>query len=398
MRSVAILAVVGVCVASRVAWATSDSCVICHSDVKTEYETSVHAATISCAACHGGDATVPKLEAHDTAKGYRGKIARADVPAVCASCHADPERMRDSGLPVDQFALYQNSEHGTRLKGGDTRVAVCTDCHGVHRIVSHTEPTSPVAPRNIAATCGRCHSDAQLMGAYKLPADQEAKYRDSVHGRALYLDDHPLAPTCATCHGAHGAREDVSTACGRCHSRTRDYFDDGPHAAAVTQGKMTECASCHGYHELPVPDRTLFETACPTCHAPDSPPALTARKLAAVLTQAEESLEAAEDDVATLERTMPTAARRRSRLDQARSYYLEALPVQHALNVERVEDLARSARSISDEARSAMHEAQQEYRLRHLWLAGIWGYVLAAGGVAYLYRRERLAQRRSPEP
>ncbi len=397
MRPVAILAVVGLCLTARAASAATESCVICHSDAKTEYESSVHAGTIGCTGCHGGDGNVSRLDAHDTGKGYRGKIARADVPALCASCHADPERMRNSGLPVDQFALYQNSEHGTRLRGGDTRVAVCTDCHGTHHIVSRAEPTSPVARQNVAATCGRCHSDAQLMSTYKLRADQEAQFRDSVHGRALYVDDHPSAPTCATCHGAHDTREDVATACGRCHSRTRDYFDDGPHAAAVTQGKMTECTACHGYHELPPPTRALFDTACPTCHAADSAPALTARKLATVLTQAEESIDIAAQDVADLERTMPTVARRRSRLEQARSYYLEALPVQHSLNLARVEDLTRSARSISDEARSAMHEAQQEYRLRYLWLAGIWFFVFAAAATAYLYRRERLAQRRPPE-
>ena len=50
MRVVTVLAVLGVCVASRIAWATNDTCVICHSDVKTEYEAGVHAATISCTA------------------------------------------------------------------------------------------------------------------------------------------------------------------------------------------------------------------------------------------------------------------------------------------------------------------------------------------------------------
>jgi hypothetical protein len=50
------------------------------------------------------------------------------------------------------------------------------------------------------------------------------------------------------------------------------------------------------------------------------------------------------------------------------------------------------------EMRSGIHAAQEEYQLRYLWLAGIWFYVLAASGVAYLFRRERVAQRRRSAP
>ena len=109
------------------------------------------------------------------------------------------------GIPTDQYARYQTSEHGIRLAKGDDRVAVCTDCHGVHRILAPTEPTSPVAPANIPATCGHCHSNKALMDEYKLPSNQEAQYRSSVHGIALFVEERRDAPTCATCHGVHGA-------------------------------------------------------------------------------------------------------------------------------------------------------------------------------------------------
>ena len=185
--------------------AAEEACRTCHPDVKIEYEASVHAAEFSCTVCHGGDATLLSLDAHAVQKGYIGKPNRAAIPALCANCHADPNRMKAFGLPTDQYAQYQTSQHGLQLAKGDTRVAVCTDCHGVHRILSRTEPNSPISARNIPDTCGRCHADQQLMAAYNLPADQVDRFRRSVHGTALYVDEHPLAPTCATCHGTHGA-------------------------------------------------------------------------------------------------------------------------------------------------------------------------------------------------
>jgi hypothetical protein len=210
----------------------------------------------------------------------------------------------------------------------------------------------------------------------------------------LFVDQHPLAPTCATCHGSHGAADaqNITAACGHCHSRTLEYFDESPHLKAVREGKMSECISCHGYHDTPPPSLALFDTACPTCHAAGSPGLATAQKLKTVLTQAQQTLETANTELAQVEHLAPTAIRFRPRLQQARAHYLEALPVQHALNVERVDDLARSARSISDDVRGAIHGIEQDRRLNLLWLGLVWMYVLFAVGVAYLYRRERKEQ------
>jgi hypothetical protein len=371
-----------------------ESCLTCHPDVKTDFAQSIHAKDFSCTGCHGGDPIAVSLEAHAPAKGYIGKPSRKDIPSLCASCHADANHMRPFGLPTDQYAQYQKSQHGILLAQGDTHVAVCTDCHGTHRIMARGDPSSPVFPRNIPATCGRCHADSQLMATYNLPSDQLEKFRASVHGVALFVDQHPLAPTCATCHGSHGAADaqNITAACGHCHSRTLEYFDESPHLKAVREGKMSECISCHGYHDTPPPSLALFDTACPTCHAAGSSGLATAQKLKTVLTQAQQTLETASTELAQVEHLAPTAIRFRPRLQQARAHYLEALPVQHALNVERVDDLTRSARSISDDVRGAIHGIEQDRRLNLLWLGLVWMYVLFAVGVAYLYRRERKEQ------
>jgi len=141
-----------------------EACTICHPNVKTEYRESIHAKEVGCTACHGGDAAAEEVEAaHAVAKGYIGKPARKDIPALCATCHADPNRMKAFSLQTDQYAQYQTSRHGILLAQGDTRAAICTDCHGTHRILTAQEPTSPTARRNIPATCGHCHSDKTLM-------------------------------------------------------------------------------------------------------------------------------------------------------------------------------------------------------------------------------------------
>ncbi len=376
---------------------SEESCGTCHPEVRTEYHDSIHAKEFGCTACHGGDPTLTTLDAHSLAKGYIGKPKRTDIPALCAGCHADPTKMKPYGLSTDQYAQYKTSEHGQRLAQGDTQVAVCTDCHGSHRILPPEEPTSPVYRLNIPATCGHCHSNKTLMASYKLPADQEQKFRNSVHGVALFVDEHRSAPTCATCHGAHGAVApqvgSIGKVCGHCHVRTREYFDQGPHRKAADEGKMSECVSCHGYHDIATPDRQLFDTACGTCHAADSAAFATATKVKTLLSRAKEALDTAQADMSRTEEQFPTVVRYRPRLQQARSYYLEALPVQHSLALDRVDDLTRSARSTAEEVQSAVHGVGQEQQVHYLVLALALMFILFVVGVAYLYRKERQRDR-----
>jgi len=304
--------------------------------------------------------------------------------------------MKPFNLPTDQYAQYQTSGHGLHLAQGDSRVAVCTDCHGTHGIRSVREPTSPVNRRNVPATCGRCHADQTLMAQYNLRADQLEKFRGSVHGYALYVDEHPSAPTCATCHGAHGAVApqigSTRTVCGHCHARTREYFTESPHQN-VGNGALSECVNCHGDHDVSQPDHTLFDTACQRCHAPDSSAVATGQKLKTLLSRAQESLDAATAEMADAAALFPTVTRFRPRLLQARAHLLEALTLQHSLAVDRVDDLTRSTRSIAEDVRASIHGVQQESRLRYLVLGLGWVFILFTAAVAYLYKRECQRQR-----
>ena len=65
---------------------------------------------------------------------------------------------------------------------------------------------------------------------------------------------------------------------------------------------------------------------------------------------------------------------------------MEALPVQHSLDVQKVEDLSRGARTIAEDVRSTVHGVAYSTRLRYLELAVAWTFLLFAAAVAYLYR------------
>jgi len=268
-----------------------NTCVNCHlndvDDDNTEmtehYLKGIHARRgISCADCHGGD---PKAEDQDDAMdedaGFVGAPERADIPAFCAKCHADPNYIRgfNPNLPTDQFAKYKISGHGKRLfKSRDPKVAVCTSCHGVHGILPPDDPNSPVYIQNIPKTCSHCHSDAKYMSGRHIPTDQFDKYKKSVHGIALLEKGDRGAPACTGCHGSHDARRPapsgVANTCAQCHNFIREMFVASPHKIAFDEEDISECEVCHGNHDIQkVFDGMLADSdksVCSECHDSDS--------------------------------------------------------------------------------------------------------------------------------
>jgi hypothetical protein len=190
----------------------------------------------------------------------------------------------------------------------------------------------------------------------------------------------------------------VSTVCGHCHQLAREYFNAGPHGEAAAAGKMSECVSCHGYHDIAPPDRSLFDTACVSCHGPESEPFAVGQKLKTILSRSSESLETAITELARQAVLSPSVARYRPRLQQARAHLMEAFPVQHALTTDRVEDLARNARSVTEEVWASLHGVEEERRVRYVGLAFCWAFILFAAGLTYLFLRERQQARDEGEP
>ncbi len=384
------LCLLGVLAAGGLRAEPRNYCKVCHSQAEVEFRESAHREELTCVSCHGGDAAAAELgQAHG--RGFRGRISRSQIPAFCAECHADPERMRPFGLPTDQLALYQTSEHGRKFAQGEARVAVCTDCHHSHRILPSDDLNSPTHRQNIAATCGLCHADAARMAPFGMDAGVVAQYEASVHAQALRRGSAAQSPDCAGCHGSHGAAPpgvgDVSKVCTHCHRQTREFFRLGPHQPALAAGHQGECAACHGSHRILAPDRELWVSSCAPCHEPSSEEARTGEKILALFTQAEEEIDRARQTIDLARRIPLDVTDYELRLNSAASYLVEARPVSHSLDVEAVEELARKSRSVAQELQGEIHEEIRVFESRNLVVALVWLYILITILALQLYKR-----------
>ena len=269
-------------------WASS--CIDCHKTLPDDgggkalkhIDDDIHIQKgLSCESCHGGNPLAGFVEqdimlAHDSEKGFVGAPATAQIPEFCARCHGDVEMMKQYNpkLRVDQFLEYKSSQHGKKLAEGDTKVATCVSCHGVHGIMAVSDTRAPVYKTNVAATCGHCHSNAKYMAQYGIPTNQEALYRPSVHGMKVASGD-LAAPTCNNCHGNHGATPpgltSIANACGECHANNRDFFNASPHKAAFAELGTADCITCHNHHDIAKTNDAMLGVGegslCLTCHS-----------------------------------------------------------------------------------------------------------------------------------
>jgi hypothetical protein len=349
-----------------------DTCVDCHLtleenhvDIVTQAQRSIHAEReVSCADCHGGDPTASTMEeAKSPDAGYIGVPAKADIPALCASCHANVVRMRQFDLPTDQYAKYQESIHGIRLAESDDNVATCFDCHGGHQILKANDPASSVYPPNVPNMCANCHADEELMAPYGIPTNQFDLYKQSVHGHAL-LDNHDLrAPNCATCHGTHGAAppgfDEVANVCGSCHAATQDYYLESPHVADDDTGP--KCVTCHGRYDVSKPSEELYLGAeprhCGECHAPDTEAGQVVQSLYDSISTAARAFDEAELAIQNARSVGMLVSPLEGQLRQANTDLVTARAAQHTLDLEIVSQRANDARTTAEEVQAEAEAA-----------------------------------------
>ena len=203
-----------------------------------EYENSVHGNALrngngkaaTCIDCHGS---------HEMKKGNdpTAKINKMNVPGTCSKCHADIAKQ------------YSESVHGEALANGVKDAPVCTNCHGEHNILKHTDPRSPVATKNLSQqVCSPCHSSVALTTKYGLSNDRFKTFSDSYHGLAIRGGSVEVA-NCASCHGAHTIKRstdttssvykaNLATTCGKCHPGANQRFSVG--SVHVSEAKTDE--------------------------------------------------------------------------------------------------------------------------------------------------------------
>jgi hypothetical protein len=350
---------------------------------------------VGCADCHGGDPTALAIaKAHG--KGFKGAPSTKDVPEFCGGCHSDASRMHQYNLRTDQLEHYRISEHGRHLAAGDTKVATCVSCHGSHEVYAVYDPVSPVYRANVPATCARCHADPEYMKGYDIPTNQLEEYRAGYHGMLLLEKNNFKVPTCADCHGVHGASpptvEEVVSVCGSCHVVTARYFKQSAHWRSLQEGGLPSCVTCHGHHRISFPGEDLFSGSepghCGSCHAQDSSPykiGLAFRK----------RLEGVRQAIAQTDRRLLDLHRLggfeisswREDLREAVAKLTEAIPVTHSLSLHLAERRIVDAEDRLKEVQRLVEERMGRIAVRR---TGLWVTLTVIGimvGLLVLKRR-----------
>ena len=135
------------------------TCGRCHEGIEDDYRDGVHGMILArgetsapvCTNCHGEHGILPTSDPRSPVSSSR--LAEA----TCSPCHESAFLNEKYGFPPGRPQTWTDSYHGIKSSAGDVTVANCSSCHGAHRILPHTDPTSSIHPTNLTGTCGKCH-------------------------------------------------------------------------------------------------------------------------------------------------------------------------------------------------------------------------------------------------
>jgi len=138
-----------------------DLCGGCHPAVADQFSQSVHGKAIQrgvadapvCTNCHTAHMVLPPSSPTSS-------VNPEHIRDTCGQCHGNVRLSTRYGLPPDRVLSFDASFHGMALKAGNETVANCSSCHGIHLILTSSDPRSTINPKNLAKTCGQCHPGA----------------------------------------------------------------------------------------------------------------------------------------------------------------------------------------------------------------------------------------------
>jgi len=385
------------------------SCIECHIKLEDPrlsapakaFDNDIHKSRgLSCNDCHGGDPNDDTKEgAKDPRKGYLGKPKPLDIPAYCGKCHSDATLMKrfNPSLRVDQEREYYTSVHGRLLKEkGETRVATCISCHSVHGIRAVKDPLSSVYPPNVADTCAKCHASADYMRPFGIPSDQYAKYKTSVHAKALYDKQDLSAPTCNDCHGNHGATPpgiaSVANVCGQCHARQAELFQTSPHKAAFDQKQLAECVTCHSNHAIAKPGDQMIGTTqgtlCINCHTTGDKGFVAAGQMRSQIDQLIANIDKSTEILNRAERAGMEVSRPKFEMKGATDALTHARVLIHSSSTVEVDKVVAPGLAAAAKGYQAGVGALAERSFRRKGLAVSLVFILFLAGLVYLKIRQ----------
>jgi len=216
----------------------SETCIGCHGNSKFQgisgsgvilnpklYRSSVHgrpstsrnlSISATCVDCHGAHSILSRSDPLSS-------VSYTNQAATCKRCHE-----KEAGE-------YAKSAHGQAVAKGAHEAPTCSDCHGEHGILSHTNPLSPTYRLAIAQNlCIGCHDRPALQQKFGLAANRSSTYAKSYHGLAV-RGKSAIAAVCTDCHETHrilGENDPASSihpsnrakTCQRCHTDAASRF------------------------------------------------------------------------------------------------------------------------------------------------------------------------------
>lgn len=135
------------------------TCGKCHKSIEADFNEGIHGKLVArgetdapvCTNCHGEHGIISPDDP-------RSPVSRSRVAQeTCSPCHESAVLNEKYGLATGRLMSFIDSYHGLKSRAGDTHVANCASCHGVHRVLPSSDPTSTVHPDNLQETCGECH-------------------------------------------------------------------------------------------------------------------------------------------------------------------------------------------------------------------------------------------------
>jgi nitrate/TMAO reductase-like tetraheme cytochrome c subunit len=216
------------------------NCVACHDDASAKHASGIHAQALAegrrgarCTDCHGaGHAVLPSSDAKSPTNHF-------NVPHTCAKCHDEKD-----GL----VSRFEDSIHGKALGKSGLKVAPnCVTCHSAHDVRDPRDEASPVHRASIARTCGSCH--AGILARYETSVHAKAVAGGNTRA-AVCTDCHTAHGIRDVAVPAW--KLSVIQECGTCHSQSLKTYRDGFHGQASALGftRVAACADCHGSHEI----------------------------------------------------------------------------------------------------------------------------------------------------
>lgn len=135
------------------------TCGKCHAGIEKEFLEGIHGQLVLrgetdtpvCTHCHGEHGIISPRDPRSPVSSVR--LAEA----TCSPCHESITLTEKYGLRTGRLTSFIDSYHGLKTKAGDTHVANCASCHGVHKILPSSDPESSIHPDNLQKTCGDCH-------------------------------------------------------------------------------------------------------------------------------------------------------------------------------------------------------------------------------------------------